>query len=109
MNKAKIEEELQLLETIMLGYQPCIARDDVLRGLQVIRREIQEEEVTKMPFQPVPIGKRFSLHYSSHTDFGMTLEEIKPLVFPHEFGAIQSLSVGGTYEDEDGDTWERTQ
>ncbi|AKO61639.1 hypothetical protein [Stenotrophomonas phage IME-SM1] len=56
MDKTKIREELELIEVIMLGYQQCPARDDVLRGLKVIRREVFEGEMPRAePYKPAGV------------------------------------------------------
>lgn len=104
MDKTKIREELELIEVIMLGYQKCPARDDVLRGLKVIRREVLEGKTPRA--EPAGV-KIFELHTGVYDVARFTLAELKTMTSPHEWNIADQLIIGGTFTDGDGDWWRR--
>lgn len=107
MDKTKIREELELIEVIMLGYPQCPARDDVLRGLKVIRREVFEDRMPRdEPYKPADV-KIFELHTGLNDVCRYTLAELKTMTTPHEWNIADQLIIGGTFTDGDGDWWRR--
>ncbi|QFR57992.1 hypothetical protein CPT_Moby_267 [Stenotrophomonas phage Moby] len=104
MDKTKIREELELIEVIMLGYPQCSARDDVLRGLKVIRREVFENVMPRT--EPADV-KIFELHTGVYDVARYTLAELKTMTSPHEWNIADQLIIGGTFTDGDGDWWRR--